>query len=226
MKKMKSQKKKNFEIKKRKRRGQKRKNPNQENIKRIHSKNDFDNLISGVQVHFMNFIINLSNDIISSVITSESKKNEDLKFKDISYEIKKNITFDNLEKIKTSSIKEILQNPVSKKFKVSNFEYYNKEIYDKVINKGKWLSQFFDMNYMDLFKDYYFNKSEQLRQIIIKGKEINLTNKTKSFFELYRKSNDERKKLLIQYINRAYFGIVKEDEKIISKTKNIFKTTK
>ena len=64
-----------------------------------------------------------------------------------------------------------------------------------------------------------------MTQIIIKGKLINLTNNTKSFFDLYTKSNEERKKLLISNINRAYFGVQEIDQKNNLKT-IIFKSSK
>ena len=78
------------------------------NIK-IHSKNDYDDVITSIHVHYINFIIKLANDILSSVY--EPKK--DLLFKDISYEFKKTINFNHFERLKSFSIKEILLNPIS-----------------------------------------------------------------------------------------------------------------
>lgn len=111
-----------------------------------------------------------------------------------------------MESLKNSSIKNVILNPVSHKFKGNN-ENYNEIIYNKVINSTEWLKKFFNMNFLSLFKKYYFNKYQRLNQITIKGKVINLSNKTNTFYELYKKNNDERKKLLIKYINKAYFGI-------------------
>ena len=211
-----------FQIEKKKNRGKERKSKmdGNSNIK-IHSKNDYDNVITAIQVHYMNFIIKLSNDILSSVYGNE----KDLQFKDISYEFKKIINFNHFESLKSSSIKEILLKPISSKFKIVNNEDYNKELYKKIIGQSSWLNEFFDKNYLTLFKDYYFNKNKRLTQIIIKGKLINLTNNTKSFFDLYTKSNEERKKLLISNINRAYFGVQETCEKKNLKT-IIFKSSK
>ena len=211
-----------FQIEKKKNRGKERKSKmdGNSNIK-IHSKNDYDNVITAIQVHYMNFIIKLSNDILSSVYGNE----KDLQFKDISYEFKKIINFNHFESLKSSSIKEILLKPISSKFKIVNNEDYNKELYKKIIGQSSWLNEFFDKNYLTLFKDYYFNKNKRLTQIIIKGKLINLTNNTKSFFDLYTKSNEERKKLLISNINRAYFGVQEIDQKNNLKT-IIFKSSK
>ena len=172
--------------------------------KKKHTKNDYDNVIRKVQVHYIKFIIKLSNDIISS----QFGKNDDFKFKDIRYDFKKQINFSFIEKLKTLSIKEVLLNPVSSKFRKENEnEIHNENIYNKVINSAKWLFDFFNMNYLTLFENYYLNKYKPLSQIIFKGKIINLSKNTKSFFELYKESNDESKKLLIESINRAYFGL-------------------
>ena len=181
--------------------------------KKIHTKNEYDSIITHVQVDFIKFIINLSNDIL----TSEFGKNKELRFKDISYKIKRKINFDYMESLKNSSIKNVILNPVSHKFKGNN-ENYNEIIYNKVINSTEWLKEFFNMNFLSLFKKYYFNKYQRLNQITIKGKVINLSNKTNTFYELYKKNNDEKKKLLIKYINKAYFGIQEMNEENNSKT--------
>ena len=211
-----------FQIEKKKNRGKERKSKmdGNSNIK-IHSKNDYDNVITSIQVHYINFIIKLSNDILLSVYGNE----KDLQFKDISYEFKKIINFNHFESLKSSSIKEILLKPISSKFKIVNNEDYNKELYEKIIGQSSWLNEFFDKNYLTLFKDYYFNKNKRLTQIIIKGKSIKLRDSTKSFFDLYIKSNEERKKLLINNINRAYFGVQETAQKNNLKT-IIFKSSK
>ena len=110
---------------------------------------------------------------------------KDLQFKDISYEFKKIINFNHFESLKSWIIKEILLKPILSKFKIVNNEDYNKELYKKIIGQSAWLNEFFDKNYLTLFKDYYFNKNIRLTQIIIKGKLIKLTDSTKSFFDLY-----------------------------------------
>jgi len=63
------------------------------------------------------------------------------------------------------------------------------------------------MNFLAVFKNYYFNKYNRLNKITIKGKIINLSNKINTFYELYKNNNDDRKKLLIKYVNRTYLGI-------------------
>ena len=211
-----------FQVKSKKARGPKKSKKIEEKLnKKIHTKNNYDNIITHVQVNFINFIINLSNDILSS----EFEKDKDLRFKDICYNIKKKINFDNIESLKNSSIKRLILNPISPKFKGNN-ENYNEKIYNKVINSAEWLNEFFNMNFLILFKNYYFNKNYRLKQISIKGKIINLSKKTNTFYDLYEKSDDDRKKLLIKFINRAYFGIHETVEENNSKTGIFFNSKK
>lgn len=183
--------------------GRKRKNQNeaQVNIKK-HGKTSFDNITSKVQIHYITFIIHLTNDIIISIFGKNSEK-DGLYFTDIDYKIKKNISFKNMEKLKTQSIKDILLNPSSTKFSSKN-EDYNKKIYNKLVNSSEVLDELFNMNYMQLFRIYH-NNAQKIEKIIIKQKEIKLSNKTKSFFELIENNNDEMKKLILEYTERVYF---------------------
>jgi hypothetical protein len=183
--------------------GRKRKNQNeaQVNIKK-HGKTSFDNITSKVQIHYITFIIHLTNDVIISIFGKNSEK-DGLYFTDIDYKIKKNISFKNMEKLKTQSIKDILLNPSSTKFSSKN-EDYNKKIYNKLVNSSEVLDELFNMNYMRLFRIYH-NNAQKIEKIIIKQKEIKLSNKTKSFFELIESNNDEMKKLILEYTERVYF---------------------
>ena len=211
-----------FLVQTKKNRGKERKNKRNGNSNiKIHSKNDYDNVITSIQVHYINFIIKLANDILSTLF----EQRKDSLFKDINYEFKKTINFNHFESLKSFSIKEILLNPISSKFKSKNYDNYNKEIYNKVVDSSKWLNEFFNMNYLTLFKNYYFNKNKRLTQITIKEKSINLSNNTKSFFDLYNKCDNERKNLLIKNIYRAYFGVQETGEKNNLKT-IIFKSSK
>ena len=190
-----------------------------ENDRKKHTKDDYDNINRKIQVHFITFIIKLSNDIISQVF----EKNKDFYFRNINYELKKCVNFEHMENLKNLSIKEILLFPVSEKYKKGNEnEIYNEIIYNNIINSAEWLSEFFNMNYLNLFKKYYFNINKRLSQIIIKNNIIKLSKDTKSFYELYQENNDERKELLINCINRAYFGLKENEEKNIGTI--IFKT--
>jgi len=182
--------------------GRKRKNQNviQVNIKR-HGKESFDNIITKVQVHYITFIINLTNDVIISIFGKNSKKNG-LYFTDIDYKIKKNTSFENMEKLKTQSIKDILLLPSSKKFRTKE-EDYNKIIYHKLVNSSEILDELFNMNYKSLFRIYH-NNAQPIKKIVIKQKEIELSYRTKPFFQLIEKNNDEMKELIAEFTKRVY----------------------
>ena len=76
----------NEKTKEAKRRGRKCK---RENTK-IHNKYDFDNLLTKIQVHFLKFVINLSNDALKTEFKIRTRHN----FKHISYKEKRNVNYD------------------------------------------------------------------------------------------------------------------------------------
>ena len=171
------------------------------NKQKKHRKTDLDNILTKVQVNFIKFIVNLANDILKKV--NEQNK----KFLDIKYDIKKKINFKNFENLKTLKIKDILQLPASKKFRnVIEKEEHNKRIFHMMKNTSECLNEFFNMNYISLFKSY-FNDCEPLKTINIKGKEFDLSNNTKSFYYLVKKNNfnEIERNLFIKSTKTAYF---------------------
>ena len=71
------------------------------NTKKMHSSSTYDNLQLKIQVHFQNFIVNLSNDVLSTF----GLESEFGYFKKISYSVKKNITFSNFFNFKRNQLK-------------------------------------------------------------------------------------------------------------------------
>ena len=73
-------------------------------------------------------------------------------------------------------------------------------------NTSEYLNEFFNMDYISLFKSY-FNDCEPLKTINIKGKEFDLSNNTKSFYYLVKKNNfnEFEKNLFIESTKTAYF---------------------
>ena len=183
--------------------GRKRKNENEEKIfKKVHDKTAQDNIVTKVQTYFITFIISLANDIIQEL----TKKNKNLCFKDIDYNIKKKVKSEYIAKLKNLSVKDILQNPVSSKFRSTNINF-NKIVYDIIINinnsSTEVIKEYFNMNYLTLFKKY-INNCNPLNKINIKGKDIYLSEKTKSFYYLLKK-NDSIKNELIEIVQKKYF---------------------
>ena len=134
--------------------------------KRMHLNSSFDNIQTKIQVHFFSFIVNVSNDALYTQLGLK-----DYNFKDISYEIKKNIRQDNVEKLKKSPIGNIIKMKISKKYKKFN-ESMNCETFNKVCELSEWLNDFFKINYLILFK-YYYNNCKKLEKITFEGKKQN-----------------------------------------------------
>ena len=63
------------------------------------------------------------------------------------------------------------------------------------------------MKYLKLFNYYYYNKEEPLKKIIFENKEIILSPKTKSFYELLKKNkNNELREEIIKAVKSIYFN--------------------
>ena len=188
-----------FQIKVFLQRGKKRREVKEEKRKnnRIHRKDDIDNLLIKIQAHFLNFLIHLTNDILKV----EFGKDTSFNFKNLPYCIKKKVQYDYFHKLKNSSIKDILQMEISKKFKTFKKDV-NKETFNTIYGRSNWLDDFLNMKYIDAFKLYY---SASSHKITFKDKEIILSNKTKSFYYLLKK-NDMIKNDLIIIANKIYFN--------------------
>ena len=170
-----------------------------EYIKKPHDKKSFDNIITKVQVHFITFLINFSNDVIKD----ELGKDIDLLFKDIDYKTKRNVKSENLEILKRLKVEDIVKNPVSKKFRSIN-ENHNKEIYQQVVNISEIIKDYFNMNFVEIFEKY-FNNCNLVSKITISGKDINLSKATKCFYDLINK-NRMIQDQLIDYARRVYLN--------------------
>ena len=204
-----------FSIKKMKKPGRKGEDNKGENFfKKIHGSKEYDNIVTKVKVHFISFLINLSNDIIIHIFGND----KNLYFKDLDYKIKSNVKFSELEKFKKLSLKEILQKNISKKFKPQNDN--NEETYKKVIELANYLEKFFNLKFIVLFKSYYNNNYISLIKYVI-DKTIIPSKKTESFSELLKKYNNEIRELIIKYTRRAYFGEIEENETNSKKAFNI-----
>ena len=169
---------------------------------KIHTKTAFDNLQRKIQVNFISFIINVSNDALRSCY---GKKNGLCLFRDISYDIKKEINFESSNKLKQSLIKDILEKDISKKYKKTS-PFDNKQLLNRVCLENPWLEKFFNMKSLELFK-YYFNIEKPLDNIQIYEKILSLSTKTKtkSFSNLIQKYKEDKLKL-IDTAKSVYFN--------------------
>ena len=179
--------------------GKKRGRTTINNKGKIHDGSAFDNLQTKIQVHFFTFIVNISNDALKT----EFGKNIEYNFKNISYEIKRKVNYEVCDDYKKSNIRKILENEISSKYKCHK-KNNNILLVNDVCNRSSWLNEFFNLNYLDIFELYY-NDEEELKKIPFKGKDIILSNKTKSFYDLLEK-NKVIKNDLIETVKRVYFN--------------------
>ena len=166
----------------------------------IHDKTKQDNLQRKIHSHFLSFLINVSNDAIKS----ENKiKDQKLNFKNIDYKIKQKIDEKNFKKIKSLSLKEILEMNISPKFSTFKNDE-NKKTVNKICKLSDWINHFFKRTYLDLLGDYRSEK--KINKIIFKGKEIFFSKKTKSFYDLLnKKGNEYIKEQLKDVLYRVFF---------------------
>ena len=92
--------------------------------KKYHGSGDFDNIQRKIQVNFINFLINLANDAVHTILGKESK----FIFKDVKYIFKKVVNHNYVEKLKKSKYSDIVQMKVSPKNRSYN-EDSNRETY-------------------------------------------------------------------------------------------------
>ena len=174
-----------FHISEKQKRG--RKSKNEFFKKKTHDAFDYDNILRKIQVHFLTFIVAFANDLIGNF----SFNNKELKFKNLSYNLKKIVKHSYVESLKNSKIGEILRFKVSSKNKKSN-EDVNIQTYEKICSLYPCLKDFFEMNYLELFNQYYFKSN---KVITFKGKNIALSKNTRVFSDLIEKNKKAAEKI-------------------------------
>lgn len=152
-----------------------------------HGKYDFDNVLTKIQVHFINFLINLANDAINTQFNSKYYITH--KFKQINYKEKKNIKHNYITDCFKKPIKDIIQLDITKKYKNFNSKY-NKELYAQLTAQSEWLKDFLDLKFIDVFYDYYYNLGKELESFNFKDKKVNISKSTKSFRYLLEKEEN------------------------------------
>jgi hypothetical protein len=183
--------------------------------KRIHGASDDDNIMRKIQVHYLSFVINFINDIIR---TFNNNKNVPT-FKNLDYQIKKTVNHKSVENLKSKKLSEIIQLKVSPKMKIHD-ESVNKVIYYKICNICPFMFDFLQKSYLNLFKEYYFNKNKIFE---VNGKVIQLSKKTKTFHDLLEKNTFQKDKLKYMAIN-YFLNSGKKHKK--SNMKKLFDTSR
>lgn len=197
-----------------------RKEKNEKKGKKYHGAGDFDNIQRKIQVSFINFLINLANDAIHSVLGKESK----FIFKDIQYIYKKVVNHNYVENLKKSRYSDIIQIGVSAKMGSYN-ENLNKETYLQVSKISPELKNFFDMNYLYIFQKYFCEIKDNLKIVDFDGLKIKLSSNTKGLYDLLKKNTD-RKEIFLDAIKNIYFREINYLNKKEIEKKNLFITSK
>lgn len=171
-----------------------------------HDSNSYDNIISKIQVHFLNFLISFLNDAIDSIF----EKNKNIHFVKFNYAEKSNRKNEYLAKMKSSTIKDLLLNiDISRKYK--KFEKnINKKLVEK-LDQFPFFQQVFKMNFLKLFYYYYNNKQPFDQKLLIFDQEIILSGKTKSFYNLLDKNQELEENIM----NVIEFEYLKNMEQMI-----------
>ena len=180
---------------------------NKESKKATHSALFKDNIKRKIQVHFLTFLVSLINDIISTFPFKE------ISLKDLAHNMKQKISKVYFEKLKKSSIKELIENiNISSKFK--NYEEnINKEVIKKLIEYDfDYFSKLFEKDYLFFFRLYY-NDEKPLNKLSLFGKTIEFSKKTESFYILIKNQEDkELKKAIIEGAKRYFIADINNIE--------------
>ena len=174
----------------------KKRKRNENTIKRVHTATDYDNILRKIQVHFLSFIINFTNDVINTLFNDKRIP----KFKNLDYEIKKTVNHKSVEMLKSKDIGEILQLKISPKIKLYDGSF-NKDIYDTIYKKYPAIQAYMNKSYKSLFKEYYNNKNKIFK---VNGQLIYLSPKTKIFNDLLIKNIKYKEKMKYVAINLIY----------------------
>ena len=165
--------------------------------KRIHSKDTIDLVENKLQVNYMNYLIDLGNDIIKS----SNNLNTSEKFLKIKYEEKK-------KSYKPKDIRKLLYNDIFK-LTISNTNKKelikgktNEKMYEIICKELPILKEIFDLKYSYIFQNYYL---KNLREFNLNGLDIKLSEETKTYNDLLQKDqNYNIKNVFEKVINRFY----------------------
>ena len=139
--------------------------------RKTHSKMDDDNVLTKIQVDFLKFLIDITNDVIKPYFGKY--------FMPINYSIRKNIKIDHISKLKTSSIKDILQMDISPKYQKYG-ENFNKKVYDFICQKVNadenlsWIRDFFNIYFFIGDKKIKFSEAKPFYYLLEKNKSNSL----------------------------------------------------
>lgn len=166
-------------------------------VKKVHSGNDFDNIKRAVQVHLFQFLIKLANDAVNCILGEQP-----MKFLKVNYSKKTKIKEKYLKGIiKRLKYADILKMDISDKY-IKPQKDNNKKLLDEVCKKSDILKMFFEQNYLDVFKKYFYNEQKLLKEFYFMNKKIILSSDTKNLYFLLQ--DDRKRDAFINAIKKVY----------------------
>ena len=178
----------------------------------IHTKNKFDNILTKLQVSYINFLVYLVNIIL------EAYGRKDLKFYLIDSKIKKNNKIEIRQKLKKESIANILRNNISKKYSTLSQET-NFYTYDKLEKEGLIdILNVLNQKFLFFFEDVYFKNLRKfnLNQFGLMNLDVEIPEKIELYENLLMKNKTDPKfefyKLKMEKcIKRHFLGGLEEE---------------
>ena len=179
--------KKNTRTKGRRKKGKNQYDNEQINQRRIryHNKNESDNILRKIQVHYLSFIELYLNDILENFEYKE-------RFKRLDYTFKKNIKKKFVESLKEKTIGDIISNNISNKYKYKKKDF-NEKLCDKLKKENKVLYNILSQNFLLLFRKVYYNNINEINLKdfgLDEDKYIILSDKVKMYKDLLFKNKD------------------------------------
>ena len=201
-----------FLTKKRKKPGRKplTNNKNENMDLKFHDKYEPSNICKKVLTHFITFLISFSNDIIKSVFNEKQIKDTFLK---IEHKSKLNIKINPKNKPQIK-LEQIFDYPISykneginpKKGKNKNIDFeHNKKVYENIKILSPKLNEFFEINILDIFRDYFCVDKNIKPFVYFKDIQIKFSPETKTFYDfLELNHNVNMKNEIIKVVNESY----------------------
>ena len=158
-----------------------------------------ENIITKIQVHYLNFIVSFLNDCVLNILGEE--KTKEFSFLNFNYKDKLNSSKKHLDKMKKSTILDILKNiDISDRYK--NYSKNTNKMNVEALIKNPYFRYIFEKNFLEFFKEYY-NEGKPLKEFTIFDKKIILSEETESFYSLLEE-NKEQKDHLIFFCELVY----------------------
>ena len=160
-----------------------------------HNKFKPDNIRIKLKTHFHNFIISFFNDFIKT-----SFKIQRFKFRKISYEITKDVTAKNNERLMTMTLGDFLSQNISKKYKYDSDQNEKTVLTLKNMIKSNFDKDLFNIQYYYFYTNYYL--SDNKKEICEK---YGISKYTEFFTDFIKKiGNEQYVKSIIDIANNHF----------------------